>query len=259
MLTIAHATALSAEDQRPFEHGVALANRAGAILCSVHAGSEPPSQIPEAKGLLTRWQLADELEHQRIVHDCCDDPVDTVLDALAKLSPDLVICATHQRSGLLRVFADSRAESLAENLRMPTLLFPIGAPGFVSSGDGRIALRRIVIPIGDPEAAKTAVAKATWLAELAGASSLELVLLHVGSGEAPKVDVPLREGWTWRFVQAEGELDEVVAENAARGSGCVVVMATRGRDSLRDALLGSHTERVLRRASCPMLVVPLAA
>lgn len=258
MLTFAHATALSSEDARPFEHSVALAHRAGATLCSVHAGGELPSAIPEAHELLARWKAEGPLTHERVVHSCCDDPVDTVLDALRQIAPDLVVCATHQRSGVLRIFADSRAESLADNLSVPTLLFPIGAPGFVSHEDGAITLKRIVIPIGDRQSAEAAIAKATWLGDLIGVERLELELLHVGAGDAPRVDVPLRAGWTWRFVQAEGALDEVVDERGGDEGGCLVIMATRGRDSLGDALLGSHTERVLRRAHCPLLMVPIA-
>ena len=256
MLTIAHATALSSEDARPFEHGVALAHRSGATLCSVHAGGEPPSAIPPAEDVLARWRLPGPLTHERVVHSCCDDPVDTVLDALREIAPDLVVCATHQRSGVLRIFADSRAESLAQNLSVPTLLFPIGSPGFVSPEDGTIALERVVIPIGDVESARAGIDKATWLGELIGARQLELELLHVGADDAPRVNVPMHQGWTWRFVNAEGELDEVV-DQRAQGGGCLVVMATRGRDSIGDALLGSHAERVLRRAHCPVLMVPL--
>jgi len=257
MLTIAHATALSSEDALPFEHGVALAHRSGATLCSVHAGGEPPTAIPSAQEILTRWKVDTPLDHQRVVHECCDDPVDTVLDALRKVAPDLVVCATHQRSGVLRIFADSRAESLAENLSVPTLLFPIGAPGFVSSSDGTVTLKRIVIPIGDVESARAAVAKAAWIGDLLGADELDLELLHVGEGRAPRVDVPLHAGWTWRFTQDEGALDDVVDQHSGAEGGCLIVMATRGRDSLEDALLGSHTERVLRRTHAPLLMVPL--
>ena len=34
----------------------------------------------------------------------------------------------------------------------------------------------------------------------------------------------------------------------------VIVMATRGHDSLADRVVGSNTERVVRHASCPVLV-----
>jgi nucleotide-binding universal stress UspA family protein len=34
-------------------------------------------------------------------------------------------------------------------------------------------------------------------------------------------------------------------------------MPTRGHDGLGDALLGSHTEHVIREARCPVLSVPI--
>ena len=34
----------------------------------------------------------------------------------------------------------------------------------------------------------------------------------------------------------------------------LIVMSTRGYDSLADRVLGSNTERVVRRAPCPTLV-----
>ena len=37
----------------------------------------------------------------------------------------------------------------------------------------------------------------------------------------------------------------------------LVVMGTEGHDSIRDMLRGSTTERVLRHATCPLLIVPL--
>ena len=37
----------------------------------------------------------------------------------------------------------------------------------------------------------------------------------------------------------------------------LLFIATRGHDSPRDVLLGSHAERVLHHAKCPVLLVPL--
>jgi len=36
----------------------------------------------------------------------------------------------------------------------------------------------------------------------------------------------------------------------------VIVMATKGQDSLLDMLRGTTTERVLRGARCPLLAIP---
>jgi universal stress protein A len=52
-----------------------------------------------------------------------------------------------------------------------------------------------------------------------------------------------------------GVTHEVICEVAARKKASVIVMATHGRKGLAHALLGSVTERVLRDAPCPVLVV----
>ncbi|MFY7891978.1 MAG: universal stress protein, partial [Pirellula sp.] len=39
----------------------------------------------------------------------------------------------------------------------------------------------------------------------------------------------------------------------------LIVMATDGRDGFLDALRGSHSERVLRRAHCPLLIIPVGS
>ncbi|MFN5184436.1 MAG: universal stress protein [Planctomycetota bacterium] len=36
-------------------------------------------------------------------------------------------------------------------------------------------------------------------------------------------------------------------------------MATDGRDGFLDALRGSHSERVLRHAHCPLLIIPVGS
>lgn len=48
---------------------------------------------------------------------------------------------------------------------------------------------------------------------------------------------------------------EIVAE-AGRDDTCLIVMGTHGRTGLNHMLLGSVTEAVLRKAACPILVIP---
>jgi hypothetical protein len=54
-----------------------------------------------------------------------------------------------------------------------------------------------------------------------------------------------------------GPLEAAIVSVAREVDACVLVMATRGHDGLRDATLGSHTERVLREVQCPVLSVPI--
>jgi nucleotide-binding universal stress UspA family protein len=47
-----------------------------------------------------------------------------------------------------------------------------------------------------------------------------------------------------------------IVDKAAAEGADIIVMSTHGRTGLAHMLIGSVTERVLRRASCPVLAVP---
>lgn len=256
MLSIAHATALTSEDDLPFAHAVVLAFRSDAKLYSVHAGDDPraASQIPDANALLARWGVEGRVDHERIVHSCCEDPVDTTIDALRRLSPDLVVTGTHHREGILRFLVGSRAEAIAEHMDAPTLIVPHEERGFVA--DGKLRLKRVVVPVGDPESAHHGTERARWLLDLAHPDAGgELILLQVGTRRAVEANLAMPSGWTCVRRQREGSVEDAIVSEAADAD--LIVMATRGHDSLTDALVGSHTERVLHRAPCPVLSVPL--
>jgi nucleotide-binding universal stress UspA family protein len=57
-------------------------------------------------------------------------------------------------------------------------------------------------------------------------------------------------------LQSTASVTDAVVE-AADGA-CLIVMATRGSNSLSDALFGTNTEHVLRTTRCPILVVPMS-
>ncbi len=56
----------------------------------------------------------------------------------------------------------------------------------------------------------------------------------------------------------EGSPADEIAAHARRVSAELIVIGTHGRTGLRRVLLGSVAEQVLRKAECPVLVVPLA-
>jgi len=261
MVTIAHAAALTPEDVVPFEHSVALARASGAKLFSVHAkGAGDGDKRPlDASDVLTRWRADPKgIEYDAIMHECCDDPVNTILDALTKLELDLVIAGTHQREGLLRALVGSVAEAISHNVTVPTLLLPLGHPGFVSSGTGAIEINRILVPVGDEEGGLAALAAAERLVEMADVDDVDLVLLHVGDlDDAPEIEVSNKDRWASvrSFVAVGAKIEQAILSRAERAS--LVVMASRGHDSIGDVLLGSHTDRVLHRVKCPVLSVPV--
>src|SRR5688500_12975778 len=117
-MLIAHTTDLSGTDEIAFEHAVALAERSGSRLVSIHACTafDAERKLPPASNLLARWGRPHSLDHERIQHQCCDDTADTLLDALLRLKPDLVVSATHARTGLDRMLRGSVAEGVARNV-----------------------------------------------------------------------------------------------------------------------------------------------
>ncbi len=257
MTTIAHAAAAHREEDRlPFEHALALAMVSHARLVSVHASNEPDAEhrLLGADEVLRAWHVDAAVRHEKMVHSCCDDPVDTTLDALRRLQPDLVVVGTHGRSGLARWMMASRAEALAENLPSPTLVVPLGSRPFVT--DGVLRLRRVLVPAGDATCAKTACEALGKLLANATPPAGEVVLLTVGDAALEVPTLALPEGWSCRVERAEGSVVDAITRGAKDAD--LVVMATHGQDSVFDAFLGTNTERVFHSASCPVLAVPLS-
>lgn len=56
-----------------------------------------------------------------------------------------------------------------------------------------------------------------------------------------------------------GSLVSVVETYAERNNMDLIVMGTRGASSLEELLIGSNTEKIIRRACCPVLAVPQEA
>jgi nucleotide-binding universal stress UspA family protein len=246
------------DEARPLRAAAALAVASGARLVTVHAtvGSEGGFVSPAIGALMARWGRS--IEHIPMIHSCCDDVTDTVLDALQRVSPQLVVAGTHGRSGWLQLFSASVAEGIARNTRVPTLVVPSGGQDLVGAR-GEIDLRRLLVPAGDVTAARTGLRAAAWLAELGGAKDVEVVLLHVDDGTPPPEITDPPGGLRLSQRSVRGPLERTILETAREMDTRAVVMATRGRDGVVDTFAGSHTERVIRRALCPILSVPIAS
>lgn len=122
-----------------------------------------------------------------------------------------------------------------------------------------------------------------YAAHLAEGQGAKLTILHVPQTTtllftdfAPPVDLlsldrtieaaarETLEAWVRRHVKSKsgvrvviraGVTHEVVCKVAAEAGANLVVMATHGRRGIGHVILGSVTERVLREAPCPVLVV----
>ncbi|MEZ5865515.1 MAG: universal stress protein [Geminicoccaceae bacterium] len=89
------------------------------------------------------------------------------------------------------------------------------------------------------------------------AQAARLHLLHVGpAATAPE---PAVAGWLAQRLERhhrEGPVVDAITAEADATDADLVVMTTEGRHGFLDALRGSTTEAVLRRANRPLLAVP---
>lgn len=256
--TIAFTTGLGADEDAAIRTAAALAVASGARLVTVHASAGGPvGELPRPDRVAKAW--GHDIDHQAMIHTCCDDAADTLLDALRRVVPQLVVAGTHGRSGLVQAFAGSVAESVARNVDVPTLFVPLHGPGLGDAQTGALDLARILVPAGDALATRAGLRAAAWLVSTLRAEHVEVVLLHVEDGTASPTLDALPEGLRVSRRTARGSLETAIAEAAETLDTCAIVMATRGHDGLLDTFTGSHTERVVRRVRCPVLTVPIGA
>ena len=195
--------------------------------------------------------------------------VDVVLlDWIRRTRPDLTVMATHGRAGAARFFLGSVTEQVLRECSRPVLC--VREPEGDVTG---IPYRRILVPTDLSNASRRAFPWAAGLAKILGA---EVASVHVtpcpslaSLSGIPSVITEAfpSEATVWKFLQPDfagvpvtahilpGTAWDRIVFAAREEKADLVVMATQGHDSLGDRLLGSHTERVVRHAPCPVLVV----
>ncbi len=250
---ILHAASATGEDRAPLIYAATLARAAGAELISVHAteSGDGGATILDANACLAEAGQPTGMRHERRFHSCCDDPIDTLLDAIKELQPDLIVMGTHTTAPLGRLVFDSHAEAIAANTAVPTLVVPLGT--MHEPEDAVFRLERAVVPAADPPAALAAIAALGRLAEATGTATGELICLGVGTAPSAELEPPA--GWTKVSLEDTGSVVDSIARTSEHTD--LIVMATHGRDSLMDTLFGTRTERLLHQAPRPILSVPL--
>lgn len=265
------ATDLTHDGDLAFAHALRIALPGRGELAIVHAAPRSEigkawEQFPHVRSSLVGWGLlepgvdAAEVEkrlglHVRKIDVPEGDPKRGVLDVMDKRPCDLVVLATAARSGLDRLLRPSLAEPIAREGHTPALIVPAGARGFVDPATGDSSLANILVPVDRRPPAGRAIALAAALAARLSADAALIHLLHVGP-DFPEPDTPPELEQRLRRRMCEGPLLEAILETADTVRADLIVMPTRGHDSLADMLNGSTTEQVLRESNRPVLAVP---
>jgi nucleotide-binding universal stress UspA family protein len=191
-----------------------------------------------------------------------------------------VISATRGRSGLKRLILGSVTERLMLTLPCPLLVLRSPEHDFVKTPDQVIRLKKILVGCDFSPDSVQAFNHALSLAqefqaELHLANVIEppaqpnLMKDHTSAIDKIQGDyrnlitqklkemVP-EEARNWCTPQTsilEGQPDEALAKYAESNDVDMIVMGIRGHGLVKTLFLGSTTDRVVRRAPCPVLSV----
>jgi nucleotide-binding universal stress UspA family protein len=171
---------------------------------------------------------------------------------------DLLVVATAGREGAARWLHGSVAEAMARWSRTMTLFVPADAErNLVAVADGNLTLANVLIPVDRTPDPATAIELARRAAEIMSDDKVTITLLHVGDETGmPSVRTADGPQWTFARMHRDGDPVDEIAAAAELVRADLIVMPTEGRHGVFDAMRGSTTERLLRRARCPVLAVP---
>lgn len=266
------ATDLSAQSEVALRHACLLAERFDARLTLYHALEVPGGRYGPwasadgdevwehaadgARELLARLAKTVEAAHQMVV-ERASSAGSAIVSRIRATRPDLTVMATHGREGLSHLLLGSVTEAVIREVLGPILCVRDAQHG------GSLRYRRIVVPTDFSLPSRLAFPMAAQMARRFGA---EVVALHALSEPPHAGSVIPTEATLWKFMQQDfadlevtaqvhrGRVWESIVHAARLEKADLIVMATRGRDTFLDRLIGSNTERVVRRAPCPVLV-----
>lgn len=262
--SILHPTDYSESGKIAFAHALRLAVAARSALHVLHVdddGKETDwSRFPDALALLRQWKMVDAAcapddVRSQLGVDIARDALGSAdvagaISAFAEQSRcDLMVLMTHGSSWMGRILRGSVAEASARLTHAPALFLQEGQHGFVDRDSGRIRLHRILMPVAADVPPMHAWGIASKFVRALDPTA-EFHILHVGDtlptfgNMLPYVDLK------------RGPVLETILEAADHTRPDLIVMATAGHHDLFDDLRGSTTERVMRKAPCPVLAIP---
>jgi nucleotide-binding universal stress UspA family protein len=288
-------TDFSPGSERALDAALALAQEFDAELHMLHAvvlhaddPNDPAHHFPDAEEIRLRLErTADRRMESGIAERSAGDlkirhsnrrglsVAPTILEHALEFDPDLIVMSTHGRRGLENVLLGSVTEEVVRFANCPVLTVRSGeeARAFPSTAP-------ILVPVDYSEYSRQALTLARNFASRFGAS---ICALHVferpihpevylggmplDSPDFRTVEGSLREALATFVAESpgpevhaslhvvEGRAVRAILDFVADNGVGLVVIATHGLTGLAHVLLGSVSEKVVRRATCPVLSV----
>ncbi|MFC1941619.1 universal stress protein [Chloroflexota bacterium] len=190
------------------------------------------------------------------------NPAEGILDYVSKGGLNLIVMATHGRSGISRWAVGSIADKVVRaSTRQPLML--IRAKGGHPDIRAKRILKRALVPL---DGSTRSEAVFPWIREIAQSLRMEVTLLQVVPGTNHTLanaetylqsccsqlnDQGILAGYEVRVGAAAEQIIDVADELATD----IVAMSTRGQDSINLWPIGSTTQKVLLGGNTPLLLV----
>lgn len=182
-------------------------------------------------------------------------PAEVVRTAASELRAELAVVGSRGQSPVEDLWIGSTSSALAQEAPCPVVLTRAGSSGSPTSLPGQV----IVCGVDGSEPSVAAARSSARLAERLG---VPLLLAHVAREheegpvetaaaaartEAPSVDVEI--------AQVRGPITEMLIALAREREAGLIAVGSRGRGSIKAALLGSVSRSLIQAADRPVLVV----
>lgn len=203
-------------------------------------------------------------------------PHEVVSGYAKKNNADLIVMATHGRSGLSNILLGSVSEKVIQTAPCPVLV--VKKPTHVDLK--KLLFNNILVPTDFSESSRQAMEYAIAIAKKYRA---RITLMHAvevrfhpayyaGGVESifdldpdvkPRIQAQLEAflqsfdltGLEVTSYVTDGDSHNEIVKTAQSQQHDLIVMSTRGHDEIADYLIGSTTDRVIKRAPCPVFVV----
>jgi nucleotide-binding universal stress UspA family protein len=208
-------------------------------------------------------------------------PAEEILRYVGDNGVDLILMATHGRTGIQRWTMGSIADKVLRTSKVPVWLVRAGLPPEIVHD--YLPIRKILVPLDGSELAASILPHGEAVARQSDAGLIEVTLLAVCDPTLPDTyyaPAPYNwdeqvKGWKHRDEQYLAEIEkrlkdsglnvrsevligkpaETIVEYASEKRISLIVMSTHGRSGLGRWVFGSVAEKVLQGVTTPILLV----
>jgi nucleotide-binding universal stress UspA family protein len=273
-------TEMSPSDLPALLYARLFADRFGASLSVVYSepiaypvdviGGAPASFIaadPEQQKVL-RAEVAGHVlpllgERQHDILLLTGPPATTILMAASQRSADFIVVGKHHRHGWRRALLGSTSDAVLHGAECPVLTVTADERHNLTAPE----VKTVLCPVNFTEAARESLRVATMVA---AAFDAKLIAVHVVEGDAPNaatsdearvrewIGPALQQPVSYRQLIVRGGPAERVLDCAEDLAADLLVVGAQHRLFRDETVIGTTTERLIRFAPCPVLVVPRA-